>query len=339
MNDRKRYEKREVYPGIYLLKAICAFFVVATHVPQYGAGYFQPLICIAVPCFYMVTGFFLFSGDSTVERRQACKWAKKAFLLLIITSTFYLYWNDKDIFALSPGEILRVFCQGGIIAPHLWYLSAMWEALLIFCVIRKLCSDNVLEKMLYLSIPLILGSLLMQRYHFLISMWVGYSQWFYQSFITVAIPCMSIGYLIGKYKNKLLNGSFWYILGGAFFLLSFIEAFLLNRYVGLRGSGYCLNSLPAAACMVIACLQSDVKASNIGVVIGKRYSADIYYWHMFIAGALGSVIAAIPGGYAVQFTAVFAFVGSIFFSMLLLWGKRSMINIFRKMRARRVSES
>lgn len=339
MNDRKRYEKREVYPGIYLLKAICAFFVVATHVPQYASGYFQPLICIAVPCFYMVTGFFLFSGDSTVERRLAWKWAKKAFVLLIITSIFYLYWNDKDFFALSPGYKLRVFCQGGIIAPHLWYLSAMWEALLIFCVIRKLCSDRALEKMLFLSIPLILGSLVMQRYHFLISMWVGYSQWLYQSFITVAIPCMSIGYLIGKYKNKLLNCSSWYIWGGVFIALSFIEVLMLKMYVGLKGGGYCLNSFPAAACVVIACLQLEVRVNKIGVVIGKRYSADIYYWHMFVAGVLVPFIAAIPGEYAEQFTAVFTFVGSVFFSMLLLWGRRTVISIFRKMRAKFVSVS
>ena len=46
--------------SLFLLKAICALFVVIIHFPLAGKIYLDPLIKASVPIFYMITGYFMF---------------------------------------------------------------------------------------------------------------------------------------------------------------------------------------------------------------------------------------------------------------------------------------
>lgn len=53
--------KKELIHSLYLLKAICAFMVVGIHTPLGGSLHdaLRPIFDVAVPLFFMITGYFL----------------------------------------------------------------------------------------------------------------------------------------------------------------------------------------------------------------------------------------------------------------------------------------
>lgn len=59
-------DKKKVYYGLDLLKFIMAFIVVMIHVKPFPAGTvlysaFSPLLAVAVPVFFVISAFLLFS--------------------------------------------------------------------------------------------------------------------------------------------------------------------------------------------------------------------------------------------------------------------------------------
>ena len=56
-------EQRKSISSLYVLKAICAFLVVIIHFPMKYGYYFYPIVRIAVPCFFMISGYFLYSDN------------------------------------------------------------------------------------------------------------------------------------------------------------------------------------------------------------------------------------------------------------------------------------
>lgn len=57
MNDSYKFERQDAFD---ILKAVCAFLIVCIHIPFPGAAgaYFTALTRIAVPIFFMITGYF-----------------------------------------------------------------------------------------------------------------------------------------------------------------------------------------------------------------------------------------------------------------------------------------
>ena len=152
------------FSHIYVLKAICALFVVMYHVGMYGAHLLVPLTCVAVPCFFMITGFFLYDENISKLCARSRKWAKKAIVLALFTNVVYAIFNSLEHVELSLKQTVFIVFQGGVIAPHLWYLSALWEALLVFAFIRKFLPEKVIH-----TLPFLFSiSLLMCSYNFLV---------------------------------------------------------------------------------------------------------------------------------------------------------------------------
>lgn len=78
------------YDGIDILKAICAFLIVCIHCPFPGevGWYVVALARIAVPIFFMITGFFY---DGTVTRNDRGKKMKKMAVLLCFVAPILVY--------------------------------------------------------------------------------------------------------------------------------------------------------------------------------------------------------------------------------------------------------
>lgn len=57
--------------SLYVLKAICAFLVVVCHIPfDWAMPFLEPLRRIAVPVFFMITGYFLYYPEQAKFRRR-----------------------------------------------------------------------------------------------------------------------------------------------------------------------------------------------------------------------------------------------------------------------------
>lgn len=78
--------------NIDILKAICAFLVVCIHMPFPGrvGDYFTALTRIAVPVFFMITGYFY---SNIVVRHKEKQQIKKNFFLVLETNFLFLLWN------------------------------------------------------------------------------------------------------------------------------------------------------------------------------------------------------------------------------------------------------
>lgn len=86
--------KRAEIPPLYALKALCALFVVIIHTNMIGKEALSPLVRIAVPVFYIITGYFLYTGNAENECAKAWKWTKKAFFLALGLNIIYFFFSS-----------------------------------------------------------------------------------------------------------------------------------------------------------------------------------------------------------------------------------------------------
>ena len=179
--------------NVDFLKLLCSFLIVLFHsVPAYSI-YTQGISNCAVPCFFMISGYLLYS-DKMNER--CLRSAKKTAIILLWSTAFYLPLLAYRIW-MGSEEIPRfwemlfnflVFNENPAYS-HLWYLSAYIYVLLIVCIFNK---HGVL-KILFLVIPLL----------WLIDMIGGISginTIYLRNFLFTGLPCFATGMLVKKYS-------------------------------------------------------------------------------------------------------------------------------------------
>lgn len=125
------------------LKAICTFLIICIHVPFPGeiGAYFITLTRIAVPIFFMITGFFYLD---IIFYHKEVKQIKKILKLLIEANVIFLIWNilckvfcGKNIIhylqsTITLKNIIKfVVFNESPLGVHLWYLGAVFYVLLI----------------------------------------------------------------------------------------------------------------------------------------------------------------------------------------------------------------
>lgn len=269
---------RQDIPGLYVLKALCALFVVIIHIPIAGKELLAPVIRIAVPCFYMISGYFLFSGTAEKEILKAWRWAKKAFILAFAINLFYFTVNG----ILSGADIrsfLLSFATGDTIAAHLWYLTALWQALLLFVIIRKWLPAYVIK-----FAPLLcLINLLLGRYLFIFDDGTySLHQFMRLNCVSVALPYICLGYLLRLHNNALKGKLQRLILLLLSVILIYAEEYILSIHSVNNKVSFSLFTLPLSASCFLIFLNEIRKAPSFIIDIGKKHSANTYYFHIFI---------------------------------------------------------
>lgn len=148
------------FTGFDILKFLCAFLIVCIHSPFPGmiGEYFTALTRIAVPIFFMITGFYY----SDIEwRDRTIEQIKKIFILVVEANLLYLLW--KCFYAVASGdglipyieEILTEKCIAKFVilneSPfngHLWYLGAILYVLLIVESLRRFGGGVLVESII-----------------------------------------------------------------------------------------------------------------------------------------------------------------------------------------------
>lgn len=205
---KKRYE------GLDLLRLICAFLVIAGHkrFPEPIHRYAMGLIRVAVPSFFMITGYFLLSpaveGPSArwEIRGQGKRLKKTALLTLSANGLWFLIELAENIasgkqaayltkaFSLESLKKLLLFNVSPF-GSHLWYLNAALFALLFIFLMDRLGW----RKALYVLAPvLILADLALGPYSPLVfgrAIPLHYTRnWFFY-----ALPNISMGMMFREY--------------------------------------------------------------------------------------------------------------------------------------------
>lgn len=291
--------KRNIF--LDLFRYILIFFVISIHF--YGIDFFLPFYRLAVPMFFMISGFFNYSDDKEKQLKKCYGLIKSSLKYMIIGSLIYITY-DLIHCIREGGQVLNVISstfyknimEDFIFANltnnsgyHLWFLIALFVCSLIHYFFVKI--DKC--KLYYILSPILLiASIFMSGYGHLIfdySLPLNYTR----NAILMGMPIFSIGYLLGKLRNKNYNYKHSLIfisLGVGFLFLSILESKLMVQefYVcSVLSSIFLLlffNSLPVV----------QGKFVNFYYKwIGKNSVFYIYVLHMLVFNVFVRNIATI----------------------------------------------
>lgn len=272
--------KKEI-PGLYGLKAFCALFVVILHVPFVAKDTLTPFIRIAVPCFFMISGYFLYCEDTKNVFEKGVRWAKTNFFLACWLNLFYFILKSTILHGTNIYLFLLSFARGDTIILPLWYLTALWQGLIIIIIILKAFPFALKYAPFLIFINLLAG-----RYSFMFDLrGCPLPSYVTLNCVAVALPCLSIGYLLRSHHNYLvhmLTASSLLALLFLFSICMYVEEYILVDILNSQTSGYSLFTLPVAIMFFILFLRLKNLPTWL-VAIGKKHSANVYFFHIFIA--------------------------------------------------------
>ena len=273
--------------SIDILKAVCAFLIVCIHVPFPGkvGAYFTALTRIAVPVFFMITGYFY--SDIVAQHREK-KQLRKIFFLAVEANILFFIWNIAlDILRREDiiSYIQSIFTGKNIIeflalnesplAGHLWYLGAILYVLVIVLLVDKLNCRKILY---YLAPVLLIADLIFGKY----SLLIFHQEFPYilvRNFLCVGIPYFCIGNLIREKRcSEKWNRKIFQVLIVVFTITSLAERFVLVS-AGLNATrDHYLSTTFLAICLFVYALKSNWHNKEL-TVIGRKYSTWLYIIH------------------------------------------------------------
>lgn len=275
--------------SLYVLKALCALFVVMLHAPFWGAEVLSPVIRCAVPCFFLISGYFLYSEDLGKVRGKLWKSLRKICVIIVVVNAVYLSRSLMRGSIPSWYSLAEIFVTGMSGCMHLWYLTAYaWGLVLLAIFMRKT------DRALYVFPLFIVCNLLMARYSFLLFPRAEFPFGARTNALTVALPIISIGYLFHKYEACLLRFRAVNVLPIVFALLSWAEQYLLYAFRLNNDASYLVCTLPLACSLFLLALSYKDFYIPLVCEIGKYHSANIYYFHIAVAYALSLCIPVSP---------------------------------------------
>lgn len=317
--------------GVDILRFICAFLVVCIHKPFpsfIGGFYLVALARIAVPAFFMITGYFFINASQEKKRKQI----KRVFFLIILSSVGYFIFDviffglTSDIGAFfarfTDVKYILVECLGFNNNPFhsvLWFLSAMLYTLIIL----YFCSKKFdLSKLFFLIPILLVGNLLF--FVFFPLFINGFEEIFLiyrRNFIFIGIPFTLLGAFVKKNGTK-FRIKCYFLLTCLFTITLFIERFVYDMF-GLPNPEYYVSVIPLVYCVFVLFLNIPFKGKFFEKIslLGKKYSLGIYIVHYGIIHVfdylVNNYITSIKNIYS--FVApLLVFVLSLFLSWL--WG-------------------
>lgn len=279
------------YNSIDLLKFLCSFMVIYLHANiknQFG-NYIYSFCRIAVPIFFMISGYFLYSNGSKIWIK-----IKKNFNLLISAEIFYVIFEivkipfKKSNFTLIFNELFNFkffLTNMGEIGGHLWFIRALIYLYIIYLVLHKTKTNEKYILILCMAI-LIIDPILFQyspavlNKSFNIDIAEPISK-----FIGTAFVSFYLGYFSNIYFNFSKKTNI--VLCCLLFTLNIFEIFIMkdkNQLFNL------ITTIPFAFSVFLVFKNLNIR-ENLFSKIGKLYSGDIYIYHIFILSILNIVFA------------------------------------------------
>lgn len=268
------------------LKFLCAVLIVFLHTYTPYQECILPLTRCAVPCFFIVSGYLMYSADR-LHFAERLRRGVKRMLRILLWSTL-LFAVVKFLFAFKTQDfsfirwkplIEFVLFNENPFGFHLWYLGAYLYTLVFFLVLVRTGK----LKWTYWFIPcLLLIDLCFGKYS--IALWHREFPYIYvRNFLCVGIPYFSIGLLISRHKECILSRSYMQILtmGGVilFSLTSIVENRLLVELNMNATRDHYISSTFLAVCLFLCFLGIKQSKANFVSRLGEKESLYIYIFH------------------------------------------------------------
>ena len=194
------------------LKTICCFFVILEHlwfVCRWLNGWESQIISMAVPLFFMISGYF--TSYETSLSRYWKRW-KRIGKILIVSIMFYIalyyvvdYFCGFSLLKIptTADDVRRILLSNDLHTigrGHLWYLSAYLYVIAFFAILKKINCTWLISFLPSLLVPYLIISLTSKQFHDS------------NNFLFVGIPCFALGMMIKKYASN-VSSSVSYLSG------------------------------------------------------------------------------------------------------------------------------
>ena len=269
--------------SIHTLKIICAFAVVLIHSHMVFKSYFMPLCRMAVPLFFIISGYFIVDNNGLLDATKLKKTLKRIIQITIIASSIYILYyiisgefENRMHYSNIKWWILELL-TGWCICGHLWYLTAYIESLICLLFIHKFN----LYKVLYLFIPIL----------FILQIFIGsYSIFFnykipwnvaHTNFLLPGLLCIALGMYIKTHEESLKN-LFTTKHSIIILIIAYFEGLFVishNKYYIGVGDIFLLT-IPAAIAIFIFCLKHPFIDRDISHL--SKHTLNIYLYHYLI---------------------------------------------------------
>ncbi len=269
MPDKRNFD------SLHILKAICAFLVIVHHSYLFGQHYTAPIRVTMVPCFFMISGFFLYRNCIRDEFAKIKQWCIKALIWLISLGIFYSITNCifRDSQFPLKAQLYNIF-TGSSICVVLWYLSALWQGLIIIHLTTRLSQKAIIfYPVFYLLFRIANEKWLHIPFH---------ANTIASAFLDLvnATCFLSTGYLISMYRTKIKKSPS--IFGAALFLA--------YTFILLTGKHNAIAIYIISSSLFLLFLTWDIRKPYFLIYLGKYHSSNLYFFHCFFIALLGEII-------------------------------------------------
>lgn len=270
------------------LKAICAFFVVCIHCPfgEPMGEYIKTAARVAVPLFFLISGFFCVAEDEEQWRKRI----KKFLFLIVGANILFLIWRlflsiyggytAKFVADLCSWKnwLIFIFLNDSVVGYHLWYLGAILYVTIIY---RWLQSKGCAKALVRISPVLLFCGIVLGKYSKLL-LGVDVPVVLSRNWLFVGLPFYTLGAYVREnekqVKERLSNVALLSLIG-IFTLLGMAEKFMLQSLErNVVGDVFLSTPFLAMSCFILAVKHMDAGKNRIAV-IGRKYITMIYIAH------------------------------------------------------------
>lgn len=142
---------RSQYHSLYLLKAIGVLFVLMIHFSCYKIQYFEPLYRCGVPLFYIISGFFLYAKDESVQIQKV----KRSIVKIVKLILFFKHCICDP--TMGGGKMLHITTVGKLHSGNIYY----WQFFPYYLFITNMIPKDILQNV---ELPIMVVVLLIWSY-------------------------------------------------------------------------------------------------------------------------------------------------------------------------------
>lgn len=278
------------YKMLNVMKFICAIFVVMIHTMAFHSinenlwvATSMGICRIAVPFFFMVSGYFYYNLKVEKDRKKRILAYLKIYLKCVLLEMILVLPMTISLFKNLPFFVVVFRCLTVGVTGTLWYISSMVLGLFILEIFTK--------RKLYISLVIlsIIGFIFGLMGDSYAGLFIGTSiekaTMIYRNIflmmqvgLTMSLPFLSIGYFINKLKliEKIKNIN---IMTSVFLVIFLLETFVLYKLKIAIDLNMVISMLVFAPLVFIWLLRSSFDVSDKVSEITKRGSFLVYILH------------------------------------------------------------
>lgn len=296
--------------SIDLLKFILAYQVVMLHCSQVPISVVRPIVDGAVPCFFMISGFFMYDMDEVRYEMKLKKAINKIFVILCWST---ILCGIDDIYKLCFNHEIGNFTWKALweflffnenpFAFHLWYIAA-YLYVLVFCwLIHKI---GVRVKLVWVIVLWLLGIGVAVLYSQIYGKSIEYL--YIRNFLFEGIPFFGIGFLLSQKVRWVGKIPLWGVVLTLATII--IMAIIVKSHEKYNNSTFIFSGIIAFITLVFF-LKIQINEPNYLTKIGKEDGLYIYIFHPFVMNLLKSKYALSLLGYNAYLFSTIVFVLTI----------------------------